>query len=195
MGAASTVEIVSKAFGALLGKLDTDELRKFACFHGNEIGRRQRCAGFHYSKTVDALKAEGRFNHIAGRFRDLKKNDNGEYVLEYLDTQTKTNLIDQDPVHIIINCVGSTNLSKENIPVLLQNMIKKGYAKANDSNIGFEVNEDLETLPNLHIMGPLLAGNIFDGKAVWHLEHCGRIIWLSKVLSEKFSSYFLNTVE
>ena len=195
LGAASTVEIVSKAFGALLGKLDTDELRKFACFHGNEIGRRQRCAGFHYSKTVDALKAEGRFNHIAGRFRDLKKNDNGDYVLEYLDTQTKTNLIDQDPVHIIINCVGSTNLSKENIPVLLQNMIKKGYAKANDSNIGFEVNENLEALPNLHIMGPLLAGNIFDGKAVWHLEHCGRIIWLSKVLSEKFSSYFLNTVE
>ncbi|WP_103068543.1 NeuD/PglB/VioB family sugar acetyltransferase [Aquimarina sediminis] len=190
LGAASTVDIISKAFGSLLGKLDAEELKKFACLYGNEIGRRQRCAGFHYSKTVDGLKEEKRFSHIAGRFNDIKKTDTGEYSLEYLDTDSGKNKIHEDPIHIIINCVGSTNLTKPNIPDLFKNMIDKGYTKPNESKIGFEVNESLEASDNLHIVGPLLAGNVFDGKAVWHVEHCGRIIWLSEVLSNKMNEYF-----
>ncbi len=190
LGAASTVEIISKAFGALLGKLNEEELKKFACFYGNEIGRRQRCAGFHYSKTVDALKDQNRFDHIAGRFVDIRKNPSGEYLLEYLDTPSGENSVYGDPVHIVINCIGSTNLGKENIPELLKNLILKKYCRPNDSKIGFEVNESLETCENFHVIGPLLAGNIFEGKAVWHLEHCGRIIWLSHVLSQKLNDYF-----
>ncbi|GAA4274208.1 NeuD/PglB/VioB family sugar acetyltransferase [Aquimarina gracilis] len=195
LGAASTVEIISKAFGALLGRLDKDELKKFACLYGNEIGRRQRCAGFHYSKTIDELRNEGRFDHIAGRFSDIKKNNNGEYLLEYLETKSGENKIFEEPVNIVINCIGSTNLSKDNIPELLKNLMYKGYCKPNESKIGFEVNESLESFENLHIVGPLLAGNIFEGKAVWHLEHCGRIIWLSNVLSEKINNYFLKKSE
>ncbi len=190
LGAASTVEIVSKAFGSLLSKLNEEELRKFACLHGNEIGRRQRCAGFHYSKTIHALKQEDRFDHIAGRFNDIKKNDEGDYFLEYLDTASQKNITYDTPIHLVINCIGSTNLSKNDIPDLLKNVIQKGYARPNDSKIGFEVNESLETCENLHVVGPLLAGNVFEGKAVWHLEHCGRIIWLSHVLSERFNTYF-----
>ncbi|WP_109300661.1 FAD/NAD(P)-binding protein [Aquimarina sp. AU474] len=195
LGAASTVEIISRAFGSLLGSLNEEELKKFACLHGNEIGRRQRCAGFHYSKTIDALKQEGRFDHIAGRFSDIKKNDVGEYLLEYLDTTSQKNVMYDDTVHLVINCIGSTNLNKSDIPDLLKNVINKGYARPNDSKIGFEVNESLETSKNLHIVGPLLAGNVFEGKAVWHLEHCGRIIWLSEVLSERFKEYFFKENE
>ncbi len=195
LGAASTVEIVSKAFGSLLGKLDQKELKEFACRYGNEIGRRQRCAGFHYSKTVDELKEEQHFDHIAGRFSTIKKNSDGAYSLEYLDTKSGENKIYEDDINIVLNCVGSTNLTKNDIPVLLKNMIEKGYCKSNDSKIGFEVNESLESHENLHIAGPLLAGNIFEGKAVWHLEHCGRIIWLSHVLSEKIKDYFFENSE
>ncbi len=195
LGAASTVDIISKAFGTLLNKLNPEELKKFACYYGNEIGRRQRCAGFHYSKTVDELKQENRFDHIAGRFSDIKKTKTDEYSLEYLDTQSGENKIYEDPVSIVINCVGSTNLTKPNIPELLKNIIDKGYCKPNNSKIGFEVNEQLETSDNLHIVGPLLAGNVFEGKAVWHVEHCGRIIWLSQVLSEIINDYFFRNVE
>ncbi|MBQ4819547.1 FAD/NAD(P)-binding protein [Aquimarina sp. MMG016] len=194
LGAASTVEVVSKAFGGLLGKLNEEELKKFACIYGNDIGRRQRCAGFHYSKTIDDLKDEGRFDHIAGRFSNIIENDNGEYKLEYLDTASGENKMYKEPVHIIVNCIGSTNLTKKDVPSLLKNMIDKGYCKPNDSKIGLEVNDALETVENLHIMGPLLAGNIFEGKAVWHLEHCGRIIWLSQVLSQKLNEYFYKKV-
>ena len=195
LGAASTVDIISRAFGNLLNKLSPEELEKFACYYGNEIGRRQRCAGFHYSKTVDRLKEENRFEHIAGRFTNIEKNSSGEYSLEYLDTKSGTNKIYETPVHIIINCIGGIDFDNQNIPRLLKNAIQKEYCKPNDSKIGFEVNDNLETCENLHIVGPLLAGNVFEGKAVWHVEHCGRIIWLSQVLSEKIKDYFFKSSE
>ncbi|PKV50996.1 sugar O-acyltransferase (sialic acid O-acetyltransferase NeuD family) [Aquimarina sp. MAR_2010_214] len=195
LGAASTVDSISKGFGALLYKLDSEELKKFACRYGNEIGRRQRCAGFHYSKTVDKLKEEKCFDHIAGRFSDVKRTAKGEYSLEYLDTKSGENRIYEDSINIVINCVGSTNLSKQNIPKLLKNLIEKEYCKPNDSKIGFKVNQQLEASDNLHIIGPLLAGNVFEGKAVWHVEHCGRIIWLSQMLSKKMNDYFFKNTE
>ncbi len=195
LGAASTVDIISKAFGNLLNKLNPKELENFACHYGNEIGRRQRCAGFHYSKTILKLKEENRFDHISGRFTNIKKNEVDEYVLEYLDTASSENKTYEEPVHIVINCVGSTNFSKDGVPKLLKNVIDKGYGKPNESKIGFRVNESLEASDNLHIMGPLLAGNTFEGKAVWHVEHCGRIIWLSQILSEKINDYFFKNQE
>ncbi len=190
LGAASTVDIVSKAFGSLLCKLSPKELEKFACHYGNQIGRRQRCAGVHYSKTVDGLKNEERFEHIAGRFINIDKNSLNLYELEYLDTVSGDNKKFEAPFHIVINCVGSTNFEKENVPLLLKNLIRKGYCKPNESKIGFEVNQSLEASEDLHVAGPLLAGNVFDGKAVWHVEHCGRIIWLSQVLSQRINDDF-----
>ncbi|MFD2562437.1 FAD/NAD(P)-binding protein [Aquimarina rubra] len=190
LGAASTVDIISKAFGSLLKKLDQGELKKFACLYGNDIGRRQRCAGYHYSKTIEALKEENRFDHIAGRFIDIKKNSDDMYSLEYLDTRSGTNRISKDSVQIVFNCIGSTNLTASDIPQLLKNTIEKKLCIPNESKIGFDVNESLEASDNLHIVGPLLAGNIFEGKAVWHVEHCGRIIWLSNVLSDKIYDFF-----
>jgi len=190
LGAASTVDIISKAFGSLLSKLNQEELKKFACRYGNDIGRRQRCAGYHYSKTIESLKNEDRFEHIAGRFVDIKKDANNEYSLEYLDTKLRSNKIGKDSVHVIFNCIGSTNLTASDIPTLLSKVIAKKLCVSNESNIGFDVNESLEASNNLHIVGPLLAGNIFEGKAVWHVEHCGRIIWLSKFLAGKIFNYF-----
>lgn len=185
LGAASTVGKISTAFGSLLHKLDKKELKKFACSYGNEIGRRQRCAGDHYLKTIDALKDEGRFKHIAGRFKDLKKNERDEYQLEYLDTESQEVKILDEPINLVINCVGSMNFSNENIPELIKNLIDKKYCIPNDSGIGFEVNNDFEVIENLHVIGPLLAGNIIDDKPIWHVEHCGRINWLSKLLADK----------
>ncbi|MHA7057490.1 FAD/NAD(P)-binding protein [Aquimarina sp. M1] len=193
LGAASTVNIISKAFGSLLKKLDQEELKKFACLYGNDIGRRQRCAGYHYSKTIEALKKVNRFTHIAGRFITIKKNSEDTYFLEYLDTKSGENKISADTVQVVFNCIGSTNFTAPDVPILLKKTIEKKLCVPNESKIGFEVNESLEASDNLHIIGPLLAGNIFEGKAVWHVEHCGRIIWLSNVLASKIHTYFAQT--
>ncbi|MEP3836569.1 MAG: GNAT family N-acetyltransferase [Algibacter sp.] len=184
LGAASTVEIISKSFGVLLNCLNEKELEIFACEYGNAIGKRQRCAGQHYTNVIENLERENRFEHIAGRFSNLVKDNNGDYQLSYLDTKTGKPLTSENPFHIIINCVGSKNLKHDDLPLLYKNLLQKKYCVPNQSNIGFHVNSSLECSKNLHIMGPMLAGNVIENKAVWHVEHCGRIIWLSQVLSK-----------
>lgn len=184
LGAAFTVNIISKQINELLKRLTVEELEKFACFHGNQIGRRQRCAGKHYIDTINILSQENRFTHIAGRFVDIVKNNNC-YSLKYLETATAKEKISKNPYHLIINCMGSINLENGNLPILLKNTMEKGLVEANDSKIGFRVNQALEASKNLHIMGPLLAGNVIENNAVWHVEHCGRIIWLSKILAKE----------
>ena len=185
LGAASTVRIISSAFGSLLSRLNPEELKKFACEYGNEIGRRQRCAGQHYLDVIEDLKSKGLFSHISGRFKDLVQQKHGAYHLLYEDSKTKMNKTSRFPFHVVINCIGSTKFTsdQEQIPRLLQNLIRQGLVKPNASKIGIEVNQKLECAENLHVIGPLLAGNIIDSKAVWHVEHCGRIIWLSGLLA------------
>lgn len=184
LGAASSVGIISSAFGALLSKLDRTELENFASLYGNDIGRHQRCAGLHYLNNIYGLRDESRFEHLAGRFVDLK-GKNGDYYLEYLDTKSQKHLEYNEPFHLVINCVGGKNLTQEDIPSIFKNLMEKEYCIPNKSKIGFKINDNLESIKDLHIMGPLVAGNVIDNKAVWHVEHCGRIIWLSKVLSKQ----------
>ncbi|MCF7560807.1 GNAT family N-acetyltransferase [Sabulilitoribacter multivorans] len=184
LGPASTVDTISKYFGALLEKLDPKELEIFACQYGNDIGKRQRCAGLHYSNVVENLKSQQKFEHISGRFKTLSKAKDENYALCYIDTATKKEKTLDKYFHIVINCIGSKNLESKHLPQLHKNLMNKGYCEPNNSKIGFHVNKLLEASKNLYIMGPMLAGNVIDNKAVWHVEHCGRIIWISKILSK-----------
>lgn len=186
LGAASTVGVISQKFGLLLNKLDHIELEKFACFHGNEIGRRQRCAGEHYANTAKILEKTHQFTHIAGRFANLTPRSAG-YELAYQDKNGDQQSIEQ-PINLVINCIGGMKLSHPKIPKVLRNLMKKGIITPNESEIGIKVNKHLEAAENLYIMGPLLAGNIIQDKAVWHVEHCGRIISFSQVLAEILSN-------
>lgn len=189
LGAASTVGIISSAFGGLLSKLNPKELKKFACVYGNQIGRRQRCAGQHYLDVIEDLKSNGQFSHISGRFKSLLQHRDGSYHLHYEDSKNNMDKTSENPFHVVINCIGSTNFNSDQkqIPKLLKNLIQQGLVTPNESHVGLEVNQKLECSENFHVIGPLLAGNIIDSKAVWHVEHCGRIIWLSGILANTIS--------
>ena len=184
IGAATTVGIISKGFGNLLPKLSHDELLNFACFHGNQIGRRQRCAGQHYLSVVDELSSLKRFNHIKGRFKELTNDQNGLSLTYTSKNSTKTEVFSES-FNIVINCLGSVDLSSEDLSPFLKNLIDSGLCEPNPSNIGFKINQDMQASENLYIAGPLLAGNQINNKVFWHLEHCARIIWSSAVLSKK----------
>ncbi|MFM1878037.1 MAG: hypothetical protein RLZZ241_903 [Bacteroidota bacterium] len=189
LGARSSVGVISSAIGQLLGKLNHKELELFAARYGNEIGRRQRCAGSHYIDNIKALEDHGRFKHIAGRFQDLVESKDSEgYYLQIKDTNSGLFSSIEKPISLVINCTGSTDLQSEDTPELLRNILAKNLAKANDSGIGFEVNDKLQTQGGLFVVGPMLGGNVIQGKAVWHVEHCGRIVWLSGMLAEVLSS-------
>ncbi len=185
IGAGTTVGIISNAFGGLLHLLNQQELEHFACYYGNEIGRRQRCAGEHYINNIKVLESNGKFQHLKGRFIDMVKKNDGNYHLKYLNTATGEEIEHDDDINILINCIGSQNLFSNDMPLLYKNLIASEICKSNKSKIGFAVNQDLEASKNFYVVGPLLAGNVIEGNALWHLEHCGRIIWSSQVLSRK----------
>ncbi|MGJ5643145.1 FAD/NAD(P)-binding protein [Formosa sp. S-31] len=181
LGVASTVGVISDSFKFLLDKLDEIELENFACKYGNEIGKHQRCAGGHYTSVVDELKQSNKFTHLTGRFSEIRKTEKGRIKLVYEDSLKKEHLY---PIEfdILINCMGSINFEDSTLPPLLKNLKDKNYIQINLSKIGIKTN-NFEASRNLYVMGPLLAGNVIDGKALWHLEHCGRIIWTSNLLS------------
>ena len=180
--AATTLGPVSKAFGDLLGLLGPEELREFACKHGNEIGRRQRCAGAHYAGVSEALRKDGRFEHLAGRYLELVPAQTGGVHLKFREKGSAEERVHPDKLDIVINCIGGSTLNSGNITALYENLIAKQFCQPNDSMRGFQVNENFEASEDFFVTGPLLAGNVIEGRPLWHLEHCGRIIWSSQLL-------------
>ncbi|MBQ4915660.1 FAD/NAD(P)-binding protein [Maribacter sp. MMG018] len=184
LGAATTVGIISKGFGALLPKLSKEELLNFACFHGNQIGRRQRCAGNHYLSVVEELTNLKRFEHLKGRFVGLTENQDG-LSMKYKTGESSDSKESTENFNIVINCLGSVNLTADDLSPFLKSLVNEGLCRPNPSKIGFHVDENMQASKNLFIAGPLLAGNQIEDKIFWHLEHCARIIWSSSVLSKK----------
>ena len=184
IGAATSVGIISKGFGALLPRLSKEELLKFACFYGNQIGRRQRCAGNHYLSVVDALTKKARFEHIKGRFLHLEENASGLQLTYETTDKALDGSEGKETFHIVVNCLGSVNLTAEDLSPFLKGLIADGLCTPNPSHIGFQIDEKMQASENLFVAGPLLAGNQIEDKIFWHLEHCMRIIWSSQALSK-----------
>lgn len=184
-GAAITEVPISKGFTSLLNKLNSEELVQFACHYGNEIGKRQRRAGKHYTDVVDELKSKNKLKNIKGYYREslISKDING---LKFKYSKAKdSELIHYDEtIHIVFNCTGGKTLNQENISPLLDQLLSSKLCVANESNRGIIIDEKLQASSGLYVAGPLLAGNMVNSTALWHIEHCGRIIYLGDLLAK-----------
>ncbi|OQD43095.1 hypothetical protein BUL40_08375 [Croceivirga radicis] len=180
IGAATSVKAISPAFAQLLPKLNENELLKFAYFHGNQIGSRQRCAGKHYTAVIEGLTKNKRFKHLKGRFIGIENNSNGIKVNFSNGTESNSEIFD-----VVINCLGSMKLDDNNLPNLYKSLQKDNLATIAPSKIGIIVDKQMQASENLFIAGPLLAGNKIKDKIFWHLEHCVRIIYSSRFLAHQ----------
>jgi uncharacterized NAD(P)/FAD-binding protein YdhS len=187
LGAATTVDVISENVGTLLKRLDAVEAKIFACNFGNNIGRMQRCAGSHYTDSVKELIASNKLRHLAGRFSRLvaPKEIGHGLRLEYIDPTTSEKVVDAVIFNLVVNCMGATDLNSDDTPILLKNLIEKSFVIPNESGIGVDVDMDFQASEGFYVIGPLLAGNIIENKPLWHLEHCGRIIWSSGLMARK----------
>ncbi len=182
IGPIYTIQPISEVFGPLLDKLDLIEKRKFATHVGNEIGKRQREAGSHYSKVIQDLHSLHRLHNVSGKFSGLLSSNANGLQFAY---ESKNQVIEhKESVDIIINCSGSCDIkSSQNENTLISSLIRNNICKTNPSNRGITVNESLEASDGFYIIGPLLGGNLIDQKPVWHVEHAGRISSLSQKLA------------
>ena len=77
--------------------LTKKEKEIFACKYGNEIGRRQRCAGEHYLSVVERLKKTKKITFEYHYKKDNKKNSLGD-ILQTLEKEGFNYIINPDPV-------------------------------------------------------------------------------------------------
>ncbi|MCB0463795.1 MAG: FAD/NAD(P)-binding protein [Flavobacteriaceae bacterium] len=187
-GAAITEVPISNGFTSLLSKLSSDELIQFACHYGNEIGKRQRRAGKHYTDVVDKLKSKNKLKNIKGYYNNSIIQENiGGLKFTYSKSRDSEPIEFPETIHVVFNCTGGKTLNQKEISPLLDQLLESKLCVANESNRGVLIDEKMQASPNLYIAGPLLAGNMVNSTALWHIEHCGRIIYLGGLLAKSIS--------
>ncbi|MEE9319794.1 MAG: FAD/NAD(P)-binding protein [Granulosicoccus sp.] len=181
----SSLSVVSfkKEIGELLHKLSHSEKAKFAGTYGVSIGKLQRRAGDEYLDTVDRLTQNNKLEHIKGRFVEITSSDDHCSTIEYVPEGADEAIEFPHKLSLIINCLGSRSLrSPQNN--LIDKLVSRGICQINESGRGFVVDDDYSAARNLLVTGPLISGNVIQGNAVWHVEHCGRLSMIAEGLAE-----------
>jgi uncharacterized NAD(P)/FAD-binding protein YdhS len=177
LSAARTLGPVSAAVGRLLPQLSPEQGREFAGRWGAELGRHQRRAGWEYHEVVDELTAAGRFRLVAGTLAGVGVDPDGVRVDVHHEGATVPL---PAPADVVLNCTGPAPDLRD-VPVVAD-LVTAGTVATTVHGRGVAVDDDLAAAAGLHVMGPLLAGNLVGGAPLWHLEHCGRISALGGTL-------------
>jgi uncharacterized NAD(P)/FAD-binding protein YdhS len=158
---------ISVSFNALLDRLSPAEKLRFAGETGTRIGALQRRVGRDYGDVVDRLIREGTLVVTRGGFPEAELRWGDEDLLA------------------IVNCSGSGRLTSPELhSVLIRNLLERGWLRPTASDLGIQVNDDLETdTPGLYLIGPMLTGNVLRGGPTWNVEHCGRIALFARQLA------------
>jgi uncharacterized NAD(P)/FAD-binding protein YdhS len=172
----------------VVNALSATEKLDFAGVWGSELGRFQRRAGTEYSDLVEALEVSDRLCLLSARYVGLGAASSAGVRFRYRPATATllqaTEEIEHDtPMSVIINCTGSGSLNAAGAAGLIQNMVDRSLVKVNPSARGLVLNDHMEAHDNIYVVGPLMSGNVIGGAAVWHMEHCGRIIAFSGVLA------------
>ena len=175
-----TLPIFTNHVGNLIKRLPKYEKYEFTKFHGIEIGRLQRRAGYEYTLPIKELLAINKINIIKGKFKSFSNNEGVTKVEFYKESQ---NSPQSDYFDIVINCAGSAGLIDNGMSPLLRQLNESGLCKPTPSNHGLVVGNKFNAAPGFFINGPLLAGNVVGEMGIWHVEHTGRIIGFAKQIA------------
>lgn len=176
-----TLAPISEAVLASVSCLSSAEKQEFSDVWGTALGRLQRRAGPEYSNVAAELAAQGNLTVIEGRFRQIAKVDRTGSLVE-IECQGETCLL-PETVPVVINCGGFAKIPDLPDNNLLRRLIHRGLVRPTANLAGLLVNDQMEASPGLFVFGPLLAHNVINGTAIWHLEHCGRISRLARELA------------
>ena len=175
-----------------LGRCDVEQTQIFAETIGVEIGRVQRRAGGLYSDLFLRLQQSGRLRHVRGKFEFVEEAGAGKLrVFGRNEHGLPVEL--HGSVSAIINCAGFETLGTKTSSALVRSLISNGIVTVNGSQRGFRVADDFSASPGIYVNGPCLAGNVVQGRPIWHMEHCGRILSVATELSPILAERVLQT--
>ena len=154
----------------------------------NALGRYKRRAEKHYHNTMASMLESGELSIISGHLKSVSASQGS------VSAKIETSSGELRDIHAdgLINCGTSEQLNVHSSNPLIASLVKSGLAEVDASGNCFKtVNGGFSVSNGIHIIGPLLAGNVVNNEPVWHLEHCGRIIRFSKAIAQEL----LETVE
>ena len=183
---AHTLGPVSQAVIGLLPRLSTEEMAEYAGRWGAQLGRHQRRAGAEYWEVVERLAAEGRFDLVAGSFTGLAVDPDGTTFVEYVGPSGPARL--DRSADVVVNCAGPGGDLRVTAPGLLGQLFRANVCQVSHSGAGIAVGPGMHAADRLYVMGPLLSGNLVEGRPVWHMEHCGRISSYGAELGRRLAS-------
>ncbi|WP_138733300.1 FAD/NAD(P)-binding protein [Modestobacter excelsi] len=183
---ADTLRPISEGVSAVLPQLSAEQTLEFAGHWGVELGRHQRRAGWEYTEVVDDLTAEGRLATVAGSLTGVDPDGGRGVRVRYTHGGVPGEL--DRPADVVLNCGGPTRYLRDTSPSLVAGLIERGVVRPTPYGGGIAVDTTLAAAPRLHVMGPLLAGNVVHGSPVWHMEHCGRISSFGSALGRSLAA-------
>jgi len=163
----------------LLQPLGEGAKKQFLGIYGMQLSNQFRRSGTDYKGGETALLAMEKLTMLKGSFVSI--DDSG--LLHYTATETNIAETYPTPFKVVINCTGANDLA-ESSSRLIYNLVHNKIAEVNLSGKGFYVNEKFEAAPNLHVMGPLLGGNMNERIHFWHLENASRLMYLAPYLAD-----------
>jgi sugar O-acyltransferase (sialic acid O-acetyltransferase NeuD family) len=172
---------ITRETNQLIQTLNHEEKLIFVERYGVELGRRQRRAGAEYVNAVDQLRSAGKIEVLKGRYAGIGNHDSSGFDIDYID-ENNAKLRSEFKIQIAINCTGFERLSESSTSPLIRKLLARKLCAANRSGHGFRLDDDLSASDGLHVIGPLMGGNVIGGYMLWHAEHCGRIIQFAKPL-------------
>ena len=132
---------------------------------GSEMCIRDRRSGNDCMQAVEALAGQGRLLVNQGHIQHIKTDGSELEVTRLIDGEPHSDRFD-----IVANCTGAPALAGARLGSLSQ-LLLDGTVTASPGGRGLVVTDELAAAQGLFVLGPLLAGNVINDKAVWHTEH------------------------
>ena len=179
-----TLTPIFQAMGCVVKLLSREEKLEFAGVWGSDLGRFQRRAGTEYSDLVETLRASGRLEIVAARFHAVGSVTPTGVCIEQTNGANDAAVEHPTPMAVIVNCSGSGSLNEAGAAGIVESLVEGGLVQVNKSARGLVLDDDMQANHNLFVVGPLMSGNVIADVPVWHMEHCGRIIFYGGALAD-----------
>jgi uncharacterized NAD(P)/FAD-binding protein YdhS len=177
---------VTARVGGLLSRLGPDQQAPLADGLGHRLGKLTRWVGNDYADAIDKAGADDRLRVVAGTYSDLVAAEpNSDVQVRYTDTNG-CEVTSAESFDLVLHCAGAGSVSSASSSELLSSLSER--YRPNPSGRGFVVNDSFALDDGLYIMGPLLAGNVLAGRAVWHMEQASRIFDYSRKLGRDLAT-------
>jgi uncharacterized NAD(P)/FAD-binding protein YdhS len=178
---------VTARVGGLLSRLGPDQQTPLADGLGHRLGKLTRWVGDEYADAIDKAVANGRLQVVAGAYDRLIETTNAGNAVHAVYTDPSGGEITTDTAFdLVLRCTGGGRLTATSTSPLLACLAER--YRPNRSGRGLVVDDSFALDDGLYAIGPLLAGNVLSGRAVWHMEQASRIFDYARKLGHDLAT-------